>query len=566
MRSVLRICPSYHYFSSTNNNNNNSTINNNINNNQQQQQQTDTIKYYYEATDLEHFTVYENNIRENGKTFQCDYIYDNHTSQLDIFINEIVPYIEKVLNGIDCNILLFGNDYSGKRYTLEGIKDSPGIFYKTIEYLFNKKIELNNLFKIYFNSVMINKEIIYDNLSLELLNSSENNQLRLKDDKKKGIIIEGISNIEIKDLNQALHLFYEVNNKFYKINNLNKHLILTLRIVINNKLDTILNFISIGNINPLQLDDINSNLWINNLSNCLNCLQNNLPSIPFHKSKFTLLLRDTLLNLKETLILCNLSPVIENYKFVIQNLNICHQLKNILSLQQIKNKELKESMIKESRKEEMNDEIKVTYIENTNEIALQKKELEINSLKEENKYLNEKVLQIESQLKKLTELQEFQSKQIQAISPLQKKKSTRINNSINSNNVNNTSIESNSLNSNELDRYREVMESMIIKLKKQMKEVEEENLNLKKEISKMDILHKKNISKLLNNYKTSTKQVEDLQKENEELKEKFEKIKKEKRTINLEKKEKEKKLEMEINLLKEALSVALQQARHVTNN
>src|SRR3989338_9168229 len=107
MRTVLRLCP-HHTYPQQN-------LNNSLKGRElsigTKQEENITPNYYYEATDLEHFTVYENNVREHGKIFECNHVYDLHATQFDIFANEVVPLIEKCFLGQDCSVLLFGSDF-----------------------------------------------------------------------------------------------------------------------------------------------------------------------------------------------------------------------------------------------------------------------------------------------------------------------------------------------------------------------------------------------------------------------------------------------------------------------
>jgi hypothetical protein len=77
MRVVLRICPHYSF--------------------SHEKQLTQSPKYYYEASDLQHFTVYESARRDNGKTYLIDTIYDQNTSQLDIYEKEVLNFTKDTL-------------------------------------------------------------------------------------------------------------------------------------------------------------------------------------------------------------------------------------------------------------------------------------------------------------------------------------------------------------------------------------------------------------------------------------------------------------------------------------
>ena len=305
------------------------------------------------------------------------------------------------------------------------------------------------------------------------------------------------------------------------------------------------NIISVGSVTKAQSDEA-SNSWVTNLGNCLNALQKFAnPSIPFHKSRFTLLMRDTLLSLSASSIICSLSPTFETYRFVLQNLNICHKMKkSVPNIVEIPKKLGKLSKNNSSKSSVNSSTQQISDLDSSidipkrvvappsltkpnpkklNEAALRevlkKKTNEILLLTKENQELSEKVNTIESQLQKIQEKQEKQSRQLNALSPSKEIEKPRkvgprpaktINNSVNSSTVSDV---------NEIERYREVMEGSLAKLKGQLRVMEAENGELRKELSKQDLMYKKRIAELVSDMKrdTTQKQIQELNKKVEAM-------------------------------------------------
>lgn len=78
--------------------------------------------------------------------FDCDYIFDESASQMDIFDYCARPLVEDALAGINSTILAYGQTSSGKTYTIEGEKSDPskiGIVPRTVTALLEAAAERN---------------------------------------------------------------------------------------------------------------------------------------------------------------------------------------------------------------------------------------------------------------------------------------------------------------------------------------------------------------------------------------------------------------------------------------
>lgn len=126
MRSILRICQ-YHNFD--------------------KKEQDNKPKYFYEGKDHQNITIYEKNVRVNGKSFAYDQIYGNTVQQFDFFQQEMQQQIANfmqvciififILQGKDCTVIMFGHCYGGRRFTFEGTLEMPGLYHRSVEAIFN---------------------------------------------------------------------------------------------------------------------------------------------------------------------------------------------------------------------------------------------------------------------------------------------------------------------------------------------------------------------------------------------------------------------------------------------
>lgn len=92
--------------------------------------------YYYEGTDTRSLTLYERNVRQNGKTFEFDHVYDPTVPQYDIHQTEVAPLVQGLFQGRDACVVAMGSPLGGVKYTVEGPMEHPGIFYRTLDSLF----------------------------------------------------------------------------------------------------------------------------------------------------------------------------------------------------------------------------------------------------------------------------------------------------------------------------------------------------------------------------------------------------------------------------------------------
>lgn len=113
VRAVVRICPNVSFHPSI--------------------LPSSTPRYFYEATDLENFKLYESNVRHCGLESRVDMIYDQNCSQYDFFEKEVSKYVQMAVRGTDSSVLLLGCPHGGRRYSLEGTSEYPGLYFRSLD-------------------------------------------------------------------------------------------------------------------------------------------------------------------------------------------------------------------------------------------------------------------------------------------------------------------------------------------------------------------------------------------------------------------------------------------------
>lgn len=98
--------------------------------------------------------------------FECDHVFDESSSQSDLFNYCAKPHVEDTLAGINSTILAFGQTGSGKTYSIEGDLNNPeriGIIPRAMIALFNaasdRSDSIDFVFKISYVEIY-NEKII----------------------------------------------------------------------------------------------------------------------------------------------------------------------------------------------------------------------------------------------------------------------------------------------------------------------------------------------------------------------------------------------------------------------
>lgn len=373
-RAVIRICPSYLYNPLTRNSqlsgrdNDYESYESFSSQSNWEYNTIESAKYFYESTDPLSISIYPSNVRVDGNLFHFDKLYDSILSQHDFYRFEIRDLLGFLVNGQlangglptgnnekginssfkieaksrptshrDVTILSFGDFFSGDRFTLHGPPEHPGIIYRSLKDLFSyRDIGLYNV-SLSCYSIDQQSEQIFDAFEFNQ-KKKKNIQIRLRDHPKRGVIVEGISRIPADSPENAMSLL----NQIYidQTTNFKKsHVVTSINLEWKNPLPTdskgiisSINFVSLnaptdgkGNILPKTKQPD----WTKLMKTCLDGLMNRSPSIPFHKSKTTNLIRDLLVGNRPGLIIHSLSPNIESYKTMIWSIKLCQKMKDV---------------------------------------------------------------------------------------------------------------------------------------------------------------------------------------------------------------------------------------------
>jgi len=361
--------------------------------------------------------------------FTFDHIFDQDSSQLEVYIKAGKPPIKSLLEGYNSTILAYGQTGTGKTYTMEGFTSIPfddkrGLVPRVVEDIFsyintyeNKNKEIKFLIRTSY--LQIYNEYISDLLIPEKKN------LSIREDKKKGIFVEGLSEWVVNNSNDIYTLLQKgAENRAIASTSMNEissrsHAIFVIILeqnILGEKIDirkiSKLNLVDLAGSERTritgakgkQLEEskkINKSLSaLGNVINALTETKGNINHIPYRDSKLTRLLEDSLGGNCITTLITMISPCQNFINETLSSLSFSKRAKKIRNRPVI-NEEIKhQTLIKQYEiqlKNLRNEIAKKDEILNNNNLIKQ-----INQLNEDKnniikqleltsqKYLNEK--------------------------------------------------------------------------------------------------------------------------------------------------------------------------------
>lgn len=76
--------------------------------------------------------------------FAFDRVFDETSTQVDIFEHTTKSIIDGVLDGINCSVFAYGSTGAGKTYTMLGNLENPGVMFLTMMELYRRINEIKD--------------------------------------------------------------------------------------------------------------------------------------------------------------------------------------------------------------------------------------------------------------------------------------------------------------------------------------------------------------------------------------------------------------------------------------
>lgn len=290
--------------------------------------------------------------RAREHKFSFDRLFDEDSTQDDVYFNTSQPLLDSVLEGYNATVFAYGATGCGKTHTITGTHENPGIIFSTAKELF-ERIEFLRTTKDV--NVSISYLEIYNETIRDLLNpDTDPKLLGIREDENKKISVRNLSThvlttvAEIMDLIIIGNQNRTVNSTAANATSSRSHAVLQINIDQKDRSSGIneehfystLSIIDLAgserasathNVGKRLNEGANINRSLLALGNCINalCDPKRRNHVPYRDSKLTRLLKFSLGgNCKTVMIVC-ISPSSEHYDETLNTLKYANRAKEI---------------------------------------------------------------------------------------------------------------------------------------------------------------------------------------------------------------------------------------------
>eukprot|EP01013_Petalomonas_cantuscygni_P008126 TRINITY_DN2083_c0_g2_i1.p1 TRINITY_DN2083_c0_g2~~TRINITY_DN2083_c0_g2_i1.p1 ORF type:complete len:1090 (-),score=313.72 TRINITY_DN2083_c0_g2_i1:271-3540(-) len=308
--------------------------------------------------------------------FTFDSIYTQRQSQKDIFMREVLPLCESVLQGYNSTVFAYGQTGSGKTFTMTGKLQDPslrGMMPHAIDWLFDTLSRLTSPKKKFRVSCSY-LELYLDECHDLLAPKSGVLQVRLHP-QTKNFFVEGLTEHEVNTSEEAMRLFISgTDNRHTASTNMNRessrsHSIFALKVHQEDReIDPDSPVIMVSKLNLVDLagserqsktgaegatlkEGCKINLSLSALGAVIDSIVKGASVIPIRSNPLTMLLKDSLGGTARTVMFANVSPASKNVGETVSTLQFADRAKKI------KNKPLKNMDPKDEKIEQLTKEV-----------------------------------------------------------------------------------------------------------------------------------------------------------------------------------------------------------------
>ncbi|KAI9861445.1 MAG: kinesin-like protein Klp5 [Trichoglossum hirsutum] len=290
--------------------------------------------------------------RVKDQTFAFDRVFDEHTTQGDVYEATTKNLMDSVLEGYNATVFAYGATGCGKTHTITGTAQQPGIIFLTMQELFEKIEERKDekVIEVSLSYLEIYNETIRD----LLVPGGSKAGLMLREDANQAVSVAGLSSHHPKNVEEVMDMIMR-GNEYRTISpteanatSSRSHAVLQINISQKDRNADIhephvmatLSIIDLAgserasatkNRGDRLLEGANINKSLLALGSCINalCDPRKKNHVPYRNSKLTRLLKFSLGgNCKTVMIVC-VSPSSEHFDETQNTLRYANRAKNI---------------------------------------------------------------------------------------------------------------------------------------------------------------------------------------------------------------------------------------------
>ncbi|NWI86299.1 KI18A protein, partial [Pitta sordida] len=283
--------------------------------------------------------------------FMFDAVFDEGSSQLDVFEHTTKSLIDGLLNGYNCTVLAYGATGAGKTHTMLGSPEDPGVMYLTMMMLYNC---IDQIKEEKMCDVAVSYLEIYNEQIRDLLVAS--GPLAVREDAQQGVVVQGLTLHQPKSAEEILQMLdYGNKNRTQHPTDANvtssrSHAVFQIYLRQQDKTASINQNIHVAKMSLIDLagseraratnakgarfvEGTNINRSLLALGNVINALADPKckKHIPYRNSKLTRLLKDSLGGNCRTVMIAAVSPSSLFYDDTYNTLKYANRAKDIKS-------------------------------------------------------------------------------------------------------------------------------------------------------------------------------------------------------------------------------------------
>ncbi|XP_028298917.1 kinesin-like protein KIF18A isoform X2 [Gouania willdenowi] len=285
-------------------------------------------------------------------TFIFDHVFNETSTQEEIFENTTKGVLDGLMNGFNCTVFAYGATGAGKTHTMLGSQYDPGVMYRTMSELFKRMDDAKEEkeFSVAFSYLEVYNEQVRDLLA-------NVGPLAVREDGCKGVVIQGLTMHQPKSAEHILQALDSGNrNRTQHPTDMNatssrSHAVFQVYLRQKEKTASLNPNVCIAKMSLIDLagserasatnatgarlrEGQNINRSLLALGNVINALANpksKKSHIPYRDSKLTRILKDSLGGNCRTVMIANVSPSSKSYDDSHNTLKYANRAKEIKS-------------------------------------------------------------------------------------------------------------------------------------------------------------------------------------------------------------------------------------------
>ncbi|KAK2744587.1 kinesin-like protein Klp5 [Myotisia sp. PD_48] len=148
--------------------------------------------------------------RGKDQTFMFDRVFDDNTSQADVYEASTKHLLDNVLDGYNATVFAYGATGCGKTHTITGTAQQPGIIFLTMQELFEKIADRS---KDKVTELTLSYLEIYNETIRDLLAPDSGNKqgLMLREDANQSVSVAGLSSYHPQNVQEVMDIIMRGN-------------------------------------------------------------------------------------------------------------------------------------------------------------------------------------------------------------------------------------------------------------------------------------------------------------------------------------------------------------------